>query len=259
MDWVKWIICLIGHLGIWCVAFNRIHATSLPRKFRKQSEKVVIPIVLVPIAYVFFWMLFWGRFDFDSFCDFRVSWIYQFVCLAAGAYFLLRWILRRWFGRLPKSVVHCKRTWIDIASDIQGPMFHGTVPELLGMFPMNEASKLTLQEMSFQLPLTADLNGLKICQLSDLHFTGQIAVEYFQRIVDQANRFEPDLIVITGDIIDEADCFVFVNRMGLKVIEKTRVELAHEMRRGRLTLLEQGALIDRALNAVVGNLRTKTA
>jgi len=60
-------------------------------------------------------------------------------------------------------------------------------------------------------------------------------------------------------IIDEADCFVFVNRMGLKVIEKTRVELAHEMRRGRLTLLEQGALIDRALDAVVGTLRSKTA
>ncbi|HET8800615.1 MAG TPA: DUF1631 domain-containing protein [Marinobacter sp.] len=60
-------------------------------------------------------------------------------------------------------------------------------------------------------------------------------------------------------IIEEADCFVFVNRMGLKVIEKTRVELAHEMRRGRLTLLEQGALIDRALDAVVGSLRTKTA
>ncbi|GGC81231.1 DUF1631 domain-containing protein [Marinobacter halophilus] len=60
-------------------------------------------------------------------------------------------------------------------------------------------------------------------------------------------------------VIEEADCFVFVNRMGLKVIEKKRIELAHEMRRGRLTMLEQGALIDRALNAVVGNLRTKTA
>lgn len=56
-------------------------------------------------------------------------------------------------------------------------------------------------------------------------------------------------------IIEEADCFVFVNRMGLKVIEKTRTELAHEMRRGRLTVLEQGALIDRALDAVVGSLR----
>lgn len=59
-------------------------------------------------------------------------------------------------------------------------------------------------------------------------------------------------------IIEEADCFVFVNRMGLKVIEKTRTELAHEMRRGRLTVLEQGALIDRALDAVMGSLRRST-
>ncbi|TBW57834.1 DUF1631 domain-containing protein [Marinobacter halodurans] len=59
-------------------------------------------------------------------------------------------------------------------------------------------------------------------------------------------------------IIEEADCFVFVNRMGLKVIEKTRIDLAHEMRRGRLTVLEQGALIDRALDAVVGSLRRNT-
>ena len=60
-------------------------------------------------------------------------------------------------------------------------------------------------------------------------------------------------------IIEEADTFVFVNRMGLKVIEKNRIGLAQEMRRGRLTLLEQGALIDRALDAVVGSLRSKTA
>ncbi|PXX90231.1 DUF1631 domain-containing protein [Marinobacter vulgaris] len=59
-------------------------------------------------------------------------------------------------------------------------------------------------------------------------------------------------------IIEEAECFVFVNRMGLKVIEKSRTDLAHEMRRGRLTVLEQGALIDRALDAVVGSLRSKT-
>ncbi|MGO1502419.1 MAG: DUF1631 domain-containing protein [Marinobacter sp.] len=60
-------------------------------------------------------------------------------------------------------------------------------------------------------------------------------------------------------IIEEADSFVFVNRMGLKVIEKSRVDLAHEMRRGRMTLLEQGAFIDRALDAVVSSLRSKTA
>ncbi len=60
-------------------------------------------------------------------------------------------------------------------------------------------------------------------------------------------------------VIEEENCFVFVNRMGLKVIEKNRTDLAHELRKGRLSLLEQGALIDRALGAVVGNLRTRSA
>lgn len=58
-------------------------------------------------------------------------------------------------------------------------------------------------------------------------------------------------------VIEEADSFVFVNRMGLKVVEKSRNELAHELRRERLTILEQGALIDRALDAVVGGLTRK--
>ncbi|MGM0449660.1 MAG: DUF1631 domain-containing protein [Pseudomonadota bacterium] len=60
-----------------------------------------------------------------------------------------------------------------------------------------------------------------------------------------------------SDVIDDADSFVFVNRMGLKVVEKSRAELAHELRRGRMVLLEQGALIDRALDAVVGGLNRK--
>ncbi|UZE95252.1 DUF1631 domain-containing protein [Alkalimarinus alittae] len=55
--------------------------------------------------------------------------------------------------------------------------------------------------------------------------------------------------------IDDADCLIFVNRMGLKVVEKTRRELAHEMRRGRVKVLEQGLLVDRAMNSVMGNLR----
>lgn len=58
-------------------------------------------------------------------------------------------------------------------------------------------------------------------------------------------------------VIEEADSFVFVNRMGLKVVEKTRSELAHELRRDRLTVLEQSPLVDRALDAIVGGLARK--
>lgn len=56
-------------------------------------------------------------------------------------------------------------------------------------------------------------------------------------------------------VIEDADSYVFVNRMGLKVVEKKRMELAHDLRQGRFTILEQGALVDRALDSVVGTLR----
>ena len=53
--------------------------------------------------------------------------------------------------------------------------------------------------------------------------------------------------------------FLFVNRRGLKVAERSIQALAREMRDGRAVLLEQAPLFDRALDAVVGRLRSTTA
>lgn len=57
--------------------------------------------------------------------------------------------------------------------------------------------------------------------------------------------------------IAEADSYIFVNRMGLKPIEKTKQELLDDIIAGRVVLLEQGLIIDRALNAITSNLRNK--
>jgi hypothetical protein len=56
-------------------------------------------------------------------------------------------------------------------------------------------------------------------------------------------------------LVEEADCYIFVNRMGLKVVEKSKRELAQDIRKGRIKILEQGALLDRAMSAVVSNLK----
>lgn len=55
--------------------------------------------------------------------------------------------------------------------------------------------------------------------------------------------------------IEEGERLIFVNRLGLKVVDKSAEELAHELRKGRMHVLEEGLLIDRAMNAVVDNLR----
>lgn len=56
-------------------------------------------------------------------------------------------------------------------------------------------------------------------------------------------------------IIKPTGKYIFVNRTGMKVLEKTRMGLAVEFRRGSIRLLDDALLFDRALESVIGNLR----
>lgn len=46
------------------------------------------------------------------------------------------------------------------------------------------------------------LSGMKIVQLSDIHIGPNLDKEFAQQLVDRVNPLEPDLIVITGDMVD---------------------------------------------------------
>lgn len=56
-------------------------------------------------------------------------------------------------------------------------------------------------------------------------------------------------------IIKPTGKYVFVNRTGMKVLEKSRNALAVEFRRKTIRLLDDALLFDRALESVIGNLR----
>lgn len=59
--------------------------------------------------------------------------------------------------------------------------------------------------------------------------------------------------------IEEADIFIFVNRLGLKNLERTREELENDLFKKNAIILEQGLLIDRAINSVASNLKQKAS
>ncbi len=58
-------------------------------------------------------------------------------------------------------------------------------------------------------------------------------------------------------VIKATGKYIFVNRSGIKVAEKTRMGLAVELRRGSLQILNDGLLFDRALESIITNLRGK--
>lgn len=74
---------------------------------------------------------------------------------------------------------------------------------------------------------------------------------WFEMAGDEGQKFRCRLAAI----IRPTGKYIFVNRSGMKVAEETRNTLALAMKSGRLRVLDDGMLFDRALEAVIGNLR----
>lgn len=56
-------------------------------------------------------------------------------------------------------------------------------------------------------------------------------------------------------IVQPGDKYIFVNRTGMKVLERTRIGLALEFQRGAVRTLDDTLLFDRALESVIDNLQ----
>ena len=132
--------------------------------------------------------------------------LFLYTMLGFGVLFLVLWLYRKLTLRMPSAVVKHSSRLINARKELGGDLFGDPVSRAIGLLPFNECLKLSLEQFTIQLDVPREFDGLKICQLSDLHYTGQINVEFFQRVVEEANKFEPDLIFITGDLVDETKC-----------------------------------------------------
>ncbi len=56
-------------------------------------------------------------------------------------------------------------------------------------------------------------------------------------------------------IVGNGSRYVFVNRRGMKVAERTRLQLAEGVNQGQVVPLDESEVFDKALEAVIGNLR----
>ncbi len=62
---------------------------------------------------------------------------------------------------------------------------------------------ITTPEIPVHLPrLPRELSGYRIVHLSDLHLGPTLAGRFLERVVEKSNAQKPDLVVITGDLVD---------------------------------------------------------
>lgn len=68
--------------------------------------------------------------------------------------------------------------------------------------PLLTHNALRVTERTIRLPrLPEALDGLRVVQLSDLHFYEHSDPDYYQQVVDRLNQLAPDIAVLTGDIV----------------------------------------------------------
>ena len=215
MTLLIWILFAVGHLALWCIIFNRIHATRWVRQTRKIYEKTIIAAVLL-IAVGFFasacftgsWNLL-GQWPTNALQSLAMT--YVGCCLALAAFMIFRRIYRAMIVAVPAQFSHGPMSWIDVRRDSGHEIYQGRDGKLLGRIPLNQSHQLTLNPCTIALEkLPPDLAGLKICHLSDFHLTGQISQTFFERIAVEVNDWQPDLILITGDLVDEEPCLDWI-------------------------------------------------
>lgn len=142
------------------------------------------------------------------------------------------------FSRMQDDAASGSPDTADV-EDAQGPAMIQVVEEIVLIAPGGEQ---LFNEPAPRLP--EDDAGL--AQVDKLRLGGWVEIQE-----DEEHKLRCKLAAI----VEPSGRYVFVNRTGMKVLEKTRMGLAMEFRRGTIRMLDDALLFDRALESVMGNLR----
>lgn len=212
-------VVLLGHVGWWVFAYNRINATGLPRSLVKFFERGVflpttlfLPLLLGLIYFPAIWnWLLEGRSLPDSAFPAKA---YALFCLAVVVGIGPLWIYSRFYLIPPKQLLKSQLlNRIDLRSDRES-LCQKNLTRLFAKLPGNGILEIHSERKSLCLPNWPDyLNGFRIGHISDLHFTGQLSRDFYRRAFEELLRLRPDMLVITGDIIDKAKCLPWIEEL----------------------------------------------
>lgn len=120
--------------------------------------------------------------------------------LAVDVGALIVWLARRVAKRPAPEVSHARRTFL---ARITGgtALAVGSTSMARGMATARGNHEIVDVEITLA-KLPPALDGFTIVQLSDLHVGLTIDREFVQRVVDRSNALAPDLVALTGDLVD---------------------------------------------------------
>ena len=188
------ILFFIAFLGVFILLNMYISKRLIAKLDLHHNTKLALRIFLfVNLLGMIGYML--GRYYLDI-----PNWLYFLFSIPIGILFLLFCtaiiydISRVILSKSPIS--DSRRKFFKRSLDVSSLL----VASSLSARSMYEARFIKLEQVSIKLDkLKCEY---KIVQLSDVHIGGLINAEYIKNIVKKVNALNPDLVVITGDLVD---------------------------------------------------------
>ncbi|MCA9240930.1 MAG: metallophosphoesterase, partial [Planctomycetales bacterium] len=202
-----WLLALVGHAVLWIGLVNRGHAYEIPR-WLVETITLVCGAALVGIPAWAAWL--WGAGGLDSLWTHPVLRGYAAV-MAVLAVAATLW--RAWLSVHPERrgvLLGAEKRVVDF-SDSHGLSIANPVPRLFCRVPGNQVLTLSIEEKHLSIPhLPPACAGLRVAHLSDLHLSGRFGLPMYRDLIDLTNESRPDLIALTGDLIEKDACHAWI-------------------------------------------------
>jgi uncharacterized protein len=216
LDAVLLVLAIAGHYALHLTIYNRLNSLGIPRVTIKRIVKVLfvftiaLPIIFFLTNYQAINDIALGRARFFGETTASIAWgwtVYGIAALAATVWFGIPWLVYR-----PIIGIHWVKTSrqtevVDVARIVKNHLPLTTRCHYLSKLPLNQHFELAIERIELPVPGLPDaLDGYKIAHFSDVHFTGHIHPDYTAYVVQRASAWRPDLMALTGDIIDHEPC-----------------------------------------------------
>ena len=203
-------IIVLGHMAILIAVINRAHSTSLPRWLLKTGDAfwyVVMAGIPIAIGNWYLQQTMTGQpVEWSTTTGTAIA-IYCGLCALSAIVAVADRMYRIVNIRTTELLASNHTEKFSMLDRIGHRPVAGTLTSFCSHLPLNEILQLSVHEKHLILPrLDQRLDGLRITHLSDLHLTGQLTKPYYEELVEQANQWESDFVVLTGDIVEHRPC-----------------------------------------------------